>query len=360
MQDILQRARTFLQKANGSGVPLVDELQIRAGDHTIALSLAQVDADKHLPRTAEAMTYSFNSGKPSPISSVYVDFSDYSRRLRIKGESPEQVDALFVSIRDEMLRHSLYLGGFGVKAAVHAVWFILGVASLILFMLWWQVRQARLLISAAIGVAVVGLLAFLPIDDLFAGFLVVDGDPGFAIRYGPQVGVLGLLVGVITPFLPLLPKIRSTSDAREATSDAERQYRLHEAEVIEVLSRRADIKPVRIESGRIDAVGDQLFDGVFEVSGRRIGVATFRSSLHSSSLRLFMVNAAHEVRQNHIAVVVIIFFKGARDEELRIAALEQLTVYHHTIRKAFVVRVVNPQRIETEVSNAFAPFTSNK
>jgi hypothetical protein len=206
LQAVLDKTEKLVASANSGVKPQREELVLKAGAVRVTIpgrTLAPLNAK--VPEQIEFLSYTYSTLNQSPVTRVDFDFSDYRRTLTVEGPSPEQVDAIFAAIREDLIALSSTVGGSGIKT-------MLGFPTYWLLMLifgwsgsdWYSRRSQRSLATAAATASALLLLLVLPTGDLLAGFLAIRGEPSFMIRYGPEMSFIGLILTVIgIPFTVL-------------------------------------------------------------------------------------------------------------------------------------------------------------
>src|SRR5207302_10706390 len=93
------------------------------------------------PREVFGFGYTYNR-PDKPISSVTLDFSDYSRRVLVRGEAADQVEAISNLLENDLLSHSTAIGGAKFRRVAGVC---LSVIFLLSFMVssvyWWNTRR---------------------------------------------------------------------------------------------------------------------------------------------------------------------------------------------------------------------------
>jgi len=147
----------------------------------------------------EVFRFSYSYYLPGrPISSVTLDFSDYSRRVSVGGSSADQVEAISHQLQDDLLRHSNIIGGAMFRRAAGVCLSVAFLAALILSSAyWWNTRcysALGMLICSAIGLL---LVLFVPWNRYLPGFALYQShSPFFLVRYAPQICLLVLLAAL--------------------------------------------------------------------------------------------------------------------------------------------------------------------
>jgi hypothetical protein len=208
LQDVLNKGASLMGLADG-GVPILrEEMELRRGELSVKISGHQLNlAGARIPELIDRFRYTISTRDPSPISSLSFDFSDFSQTLSVEGQSPDQVDATFSALRDELWNMSSTVGGgFQTSFAMMIASFILLLGSSLLAVECFQNRNKRLILPIGLAVLILIGLWALPLRQLTTGFSAVNGDASFGVRYGAEISLMSLIVGgvaLIASFIPL-------------------------------------------------------------------------------------------------------------------------------------------------------------
>ena len=124
----------------------------------------------------------------------------------VEGQSPEQVDATFSAIRDDLMKLSSSFGGPMFRVFFFLTALTIGVSLFLRFAeLWLQTRRNNYLLPILIIACLAALVIVLPIQEALAGFSAINGDPSIAVRYGPEIALLSLIIAIVAIPLSLLP-----------------------------------------------------------------------------------------------------------------------------------------------------------
>jgi hypothetical protein len=216
LQGVLTKASTLIAAANLGALVRRDELAMKSGAITVTLpghNLVQTSA--RIPEKIESLTYSYSASEPAKISRLSIDLADYKRTVTVEGPSPEQVDAIFTVLREELQAISTPLGGTGFRTILGfpAIWLLMTVFG------WcassWYAKRTLISLSIALSpIFLIVLLIALPTDEFLSGFWAVNGESSFMVRYGPHMSFIGFLIAVIgVPLMVLqvLPSKRMKS-----------------------------------------------------------------------------------------------------------------------------------------------------
>ncbi len=90
-----------------------EEVKLKSGKTEIVISGHQLlPTGARIPDRIDTFTYSYSSSvEGAPIKRVYLDFRDYNRTLTVEGPSPEQVDAVFATLREDLAAYRAMLEG---------------------------------------------------------------------------------------------------------------------------------------------------------------------------------------------------------------------------------------------------------
>jgi hypothetical protein len=227
LQDILDKAASLMQKANDVTEFRHESVRLDGKDHRVAISGHRfLTGEIKLPNRCESFFYDADPTPPAfgpsdierirkslpllplppnypAITQVSLYFTNHSRSLTVSGESPEQVDALFAAIRDDLDGLSSNFGG-------EVFTLVSTYAILILTLIagyrangWWRSRNRhdwRVAFSACTAAFAV---VFVISSGLFAGFSAVHGDASFMVRYGPQFGFWSFMIAAISPWVSM-------------------------------------------------------------------------------------------------------------------------------------------------------------
>lgn len=202
LQSILDTSVALMASANASAEIGSFETQMKleydGAEVTIAGHQLRV-ANARLPDLATTFTYTatVSPRDEMPVSTISLSFRDYDRELTVEGRSPEQVGAIFESLKSDFVDYSSFFGGTSFRNLAGSVIFFLLVVPLI--GLSGEVifgRQLRLILPLLF--CAVFLIVFLnvPFDQFLAGFSVSQDDPSFAKRYGAELTILSIVISL--------------------------------------------------------------------------------------------------------------------------------------------------------------------
>jgi hypothetical protein len=200
LDTILLEAHSFIATANGpSGEQdsIRETVKLGIGGHEIEIPHFSLASSVAFPK--EVFRFSYTYYRPAqPISSVTLDFSDYSRRVSVSGRSADQVEEMSNLLEKDLRRYSTTIGGAMFRR-------LAGLGLLVAFLTslffssahWWNTRRYSALgmpICSALGLLLVLLL---PWDRLLAGFVLYQRySPFFLVRHAPEISFLALLAAL--------------------------------------------------------------------------------------------------------------------------------------------------------------------
>jgi hypothetical protein len=229
LQNILNKAASLMRTANALTSIKYEKMTMGKGELTIAMSGYRLDDNlAKIPKSLDSFEYTARVSEDiAPVTSVKLSFADYQRTLSIDGQSPDQVDAVFAALRDEISRLSTPFGGSTIRFMLgFPAMYCLVLALLGLALFGFVHSRYVVLLPISIIVMFLAALIFLPINDLFSGFSVVHGDASFIVRYEPQIALFSLAAGLIMIPLSLIPlfsgTISKTEGGKEAPNKANR------------------------------------------------------------------------------------------------------------------------------------------
>jgi hypothetical protein len=226
MQTLLDKAGSLSSTANGGSIPEREEVALQARELKISLSGRQfLSSPAKVPDQIDSLNYSYFASRGSPITQVELDLSGYRRVLAVRGSSADQVDAVFAALSSELTALSHPVGGGAVQSFLRVMMLTIFVPLAVATGWNWYVLRSRAYAAVAIGsIGVLLLMLILPLDQLLAGFLAVRGDPSVAVRYGPEISLVGLLlaiVGIPAAVLPFLSRRQPAVRALQAPDPQE-------------------------------------------------------------------------------------------------------------------------------------------
>jgi len=201
LDTILHKTHSVIAAANGpsGGQEVIREsVKLDVGGHEIEIRTSRWRAAVAFPK--EVFRFSYTYYRPDkPISSVTLDFSDYSRRVSVSGETADQVEAISNLLENDLLSHSTAIGGAKFRRVAGVC---LSVIFLLSFMVssvyWWNTRRFSalgMLICSALGLV---LLLRLPWDRYLPGFALYQSySPFLLVRYAAPIAFLSLLVTLV-------------------------------------------------------------------------------------------------------------------------------------------------------------------
>jgi hypothetical protein len=198
---VLHKAQAFIASGNGSAggqASARESVKLGVRGHEIEIRHFSLASSVAFPRELLKFSYIYNQ-PDKPISSVIIDFDDYSRSVRVTGEAEDQVKATSNLIEKELLRFSTTIGGAPFRR-------VAGLCLVVVFLMflalsgawWWRTRLYNalgMLICSSVGLL---LVLVLPWDRYLPGFALYQSySPFFLIRYASQIFSLILVVALL-------------------------------------------------------------------------------------------------------------------------------------------------------------------
>ena len=210
LDTILHKTHSVIAAANGpSGGQEVIRESVKLGVPGKEIEIPHFSMASSVAFPKEVFKFSYTYYRPDkPISSVTLDFGDYSRRVSVSGGSADQVEAITNLLENDLLRHSTAIGGAMFRRVAGLCLLVALLASLILSSAyWWNTRCSSaigMLTCSAVGLSLVLLV---PWNRYLAGFVLYQSySPFFLVRCAPQIfffGLLAALAGIpLSYFLP--------------------------------------------------------------------------------------------------------------------------------------------------------------
>lgn len=212
LQSVLDKLASLMASANGPHAtrPFTEKLRLKHGESQVEISGHQLQGSKaKLPKSTTELVYTASAYvlDTVPITTVSLLFHDYDRKLTVEGRSPEQVDAMFATLKNDLVALSSPFGGASFRSRAGLLIFLVCLnVALIGTIHWLSARRTLSLLPVAFALLSFGLLLALPFEGFLAGFSVSEFDPSFANRYGPEISLIGLVLSIVAiPLSYLLP-----------------------------------------------------------------------------------------------------------------------------------------------------------
>jgi len=210
LDTILHKTHSVIAAANGpSGGQEVIRESVKLGVPGKEIEIPHFSMASSVAFPKEVFRFSYTYYRPDkPISSVTLDFSDYSRRVSVSGGSADQVEAITNLLENDLLRYSTAIGGAKFRHVAGLCLLVALLASLILSSAcWWNTRCSSamgMLTCSALGLSLVLLV---PWNRYLPGFAIYQSySPFLLVRYAPYVAFVSLvatLAGILLfYFLP--------------------------------------------------------------------------------------------------------------------------------------------------------------
>ena len=213
LDTILHKTHLVIAAANGpSGGQEVIRESVKLGVPGKEIEIPHFSMASSVAFPKEVFKFSYTYYRPDkPISSVTLDFGDYSRRVSVTGEAADQVQAITNLLENDLLRHSTTIGGAMFRRVAGLCLLVALLASLILSSAyWWNTRCSSaigMLTCSALGLSLVLLV---PWNRYLPGFVLYQSySPFLLVRYAPYVAFVSLvatLAGI--PLFYCLPRWR--------------------------------------------------------------------------------------------------------------------------------------------------------
>jgi hypothetical protein len=218
LQTVLDKGVSLMTAANHPMPLWREEMELRRGELRVKITghVLKPEGAK-VPNSIDSFDYTASMRDPAAISRLALSFADYTRSLPVEGQSPEQVDAIFSALKEDLSKLSTSVGGSMFKSLLGfpAMYFLLCV---LIFSGagWLTTRRRVLLLPVMICVALLLALLLLPVGDLFAGFSAVHGDASFKVRYGSEIAFWSFICGGVAIPISLVPLLWSSNPKSDA------------------------------------------------------------------------------------------------------------------------------------------------
>jgi len=213
LDTILHKTHALIAAANG---PLAEQESARESvklgvrGHEIEIPHFSLASSVAFPK--EVFRFSYTYYRPGkPISSVALDFSDYSRRVAVSGEAADQVEAITNLLENGLLRHSSMIGGAKFRRVTGVCLSVVLLLSLMVSSAyWWNTRRHSALGMLTCSVLGLLLLFRVPWERYLPGFALYQSySPFLLVRYAAPIAFLSLLATLVgIPLSYFLPRWR--------------------------------------------------------------------------------------------------------------------------------------------------------
>jgi hypothetical protein len=120
LDTIFRKTQGLITAANGP-VPEQDvareSVKLGVRGHEIEIPHFSLASSVAFPKEVFKFSYVYNR-PDKPISSVTIDLGDYSRRVSMTGEAPDQVESISKSLENDLRRYSTKVGGATFRRVV--------------------------------------------------------------------------------------------------------------------------------------------------------------------------------------------------------------------------------------------------
>jgi hypothetical protein len=197
---VLQRMHSLIAAANGPAAgqhPFRESVTLGIRGHEIEIPHFSMASSVAFPKEVFRFSYAYNQ-PDKPISSVTLDFGDYTRQVSVSGEAADQVEKLIKLIEKDLLPYSAKIGGAKFRRVIGVCLSVVFLTSIIgSSAYWWNTRHHTALGMLVCSVLGLLLLLFIPWDRYFAGFALYQSySPFFLIRHAPEISFLALVVAL--------------------------------------------------------------------------------------------------------------------------------------------------------------------
>ena len=210
---ILLKTHALIAAANGSLAEQEsarESVKLGVRGHEVEIPHFSLASSVAFPK--ELFRFCYTYYRPNkPISSVTLDFSDYSRRVSVTGEAADQVQLITKLLEKDLLRYSTTIGGAVFRRVAGLCLSMALLTSLIVSSAyWWNTRRNNalgMLVSSALGLLLVFLV---PWDRYLPGFALYQSySPFLLVRYAPTITFFSLVAALIgIPLSYFLPRWR--------------------------------------------------------------------------------------------------------------------------------------------------------
>jgi hypothetical protein len=201
LQKILDKAASLMASANSKdGFQLRrEDVSLYKGGQRVTISGHILNAERaKLPQTIDEFEYTASASEPAPLTRIEMWFYDFSRILRVEGSSPDQVDAVYSTLRDDLISVSSVIGGPVQRFFIVCILSALPICYIFFTLINWITSKIRpSLPPLAFSVICLIIILVLPVGEILAGFSAIQGDASFLVRYGPVASFLGFIISFV-------------------------------------------------------------------------------------------------------------------------------------------------------------------
>ena len=200
LDEIINNIRNITNQSN-SFEYISEEITLSHKGESIRLeSWTSLSEQEYLPSVSTSLTYNFLTEGDASISQVYMNLSNYSRTVFIKGTDKNKMELLSLYLNNKLSQHSSFLTKDFVKQGGAILLITLGAA--ILFLL--KNNAPNLYILSFGWVILVSPFLF-PWSDWLPGTVVFSGSSSYIERHINIITLLGLLLALV-PYIVTIYK----------------------------------------------------------------------------------------------------------------------------------------------------------
>jgi len=213
LDSILLKAQSLIAAANGPSSEQDSAREsVKLGVHGKEVEIPHFSLASSVAFPRELFRFCYTYYRPNkPISSVTLDFSDYSRRVSVTGQAADQVEAISKVLEKDLLHYSTRIGGAMFRRVAGICLMITLQASLGLSSAyWWNTRSYSALGMLVCSVLGLLLLILVPWHRYLPGFALYQSySPFFLIRHAALIFFLSLMATLLgIPLSYFLPRWR--------------------------------------------------------------------------------------------------------------------------------------------------------
>jgi hypothetical protein len=197
LDTILLKAHSLINAANGHEDSSRESAKVSIYGQDIEIPHLSLASSVAFPNEIFGFSYTYYQ-TDKPISSVMIDLGDSLRRVSVRGESADKVEALSKLLEKDFRGYSTAAGGVKFRRIAGTCLLMLFLTSLMISSAYcWKNRNYRALgmpIFSAIGFL---LVFFVPWNRFLPGFVLYQRySPFFLIRHAPELLLLAVLAMV--------------------------------------------------------------------------------------------------------------------------------------------------------------------
>lgn len=209
---ILTKVSNFISGVNDSSIyKPTSELTIYYSNNSLTYkNLEKPNVFIDAPKVAYEAYFTFTSYE-NKISSISINLNDYSRLIKVEGQSYENCKALISMLENELQPYTLTFGGSSFRLWGGLILYILA------FVIMWFpqiIKSQKLYIyifSLVIGILLIISIYILPWNNWLPGFTIYFMYKNFLEEYSGILSVIGILLTIVSAIISIYLSKKNTN-----------------------------------------------------------------------------------------------------------------------------------------------------